>query len=684
MSYSVNFTDEANKGNITVEDGAINTETSVNLPGRLTTDYGRAVNENFLHLLENFANASPPSNPVEGQLWYDTTQEVDQLKIYDGTNWVAAGGLKKGSFEPDISNSVKGDLWVNTSTSQLYLYTGSGWLLVGPSTIDGAKAGAIVEEIIDTTSNTRTVVVNYAYVGTTESPVSTIVSIISAEEFSPKTPIAGYSSSVPIKKGVNFNKNLDGAKFNGTATLAENLLISGATIPTSTVMRNNIVNQVTEKLQIKVNQGVEIGTAKTLSLLVEGNNGIIENTIPGAPIDLRVNNNGTFTIPIRVKSNTNVGINNLSPTESLDVVGNIKTDSNIIVNGTTQSNDPITGSITTSGGLGVAKNLNVGGNFSVEGNSTIENLLPDTANLRNIGSSVLPFDTLYANRITGNLTGNVTGNVSGTAGSTGKLNSTTTFGMTGQITSGSFTFDGQTGGNVKTFATLASPTIISDQTASASIDRENDTLLIYRESTGLLEKATPTQLIGAAEVLPVGTITMFGGPVAPTGWFICDGEEYSRTTYSNLATALGYNPSDPTTYYYGTPSSPSTLFRVPDLRGQFPTMATSLSARGAIPSNAISSGIADLGSTGGDEEVTLLQENLPEHKHDLRDGDNNQYYSTSTATYTGTDSVPSNGDTAGTGTRLETSGGVIDVQNLPVNIVNPYVALNFIIYHGVA
>jgi len=55
MSYSVNFTDEANKGNITVEDGAINTETSVNLPGRLTTDYGRAVNENFLHLQRELA-----------------------------------------------------------------------------------------------------------------------------------------------------------------------------------------------------------------------------------------------------------------------------------------------------------------------------------------------------------------------------------------------------------------------------------------------------------------------------------------------------------------------------------------------------------------------------------------------------------------------------------------------------
>ena len=118
MPYNIPFTDEANKGNITVEDSSINTETSMKLPGRLTTDYGQSVNENFLHLLENFANASPPANPVEGQLWYDTTQNVDQLKIYDGTNWVAAGGLKKGPFEPEITNSVAGQLPCNALTGQ--------------------------------------------------------------------------------------------------------------------------------------------------------------------------------------------------------------------------------------------------------------------------------------------------------------------------------------------------------------------------------------------------------------------------------------------------------------------------------------------------------------------------------------------------------------------------------------
>ena len=40
MAYTVNHTDVANKGSITVEDNTINQQTSLSLPGRNTTAYG--------------------------------------------------------------------------------------------------------------------------------------------------------------------------------------------------------------------------------------------------------------------------------------------------------------------------------------------------------------------------------------------------------------------------------------------------------------------------------------------------------------------------------------------------------------------------------------------------------------------------------------------------------------------
>ena len=54
MSYQVPFTDQANKGEITVEESSFNNDTSLSLPGRLITDYGLAVNTNFLQLKDNF------------------------------------------------------------------------------------------------------------------------------------------------------------------------------------------------------------------------------------------------------------------------------------------------------------------------------------------------------------------------------------------------------------------------------------------------------------------------------------------------------------------------------------------------------------------------------------------------------------------------------------------------------
>ena len=93
MAYTINFTDLVNKGSLTVEDNDINTQTSLNLVGRNTTSYGVEFNQNFLKLLENFANTTPPANPVEGQLWWDSSSGEEGLKVYDGTQWIAAGGL---------------------------------------------------------------------------------------------------------------------------------------------------------------------------------------------------------------------------------------------------------------------------------------------------------------------------------------------------------------------------------------------------------------------------------------------------------------------------------------------------------------------------------------------------------------------------------------------------------------
>jgi hypothetical protein len=87
MSYFVNKTDGTA---IVVLDGTKDTtSTSLTLFGRLVQNYGDQTNENFVHLLENFALASSPANPIKGQLWYDTN--VNNIKAYNGSTWITVG-----------------------------------------------------------------------------------------------------------------------------------------------------------------------------------------------------------------------------------------------------------------------------------------------------------------------------------------------------------------------------------------------------------------------------------------------------------------------------------------------------------------------------------------------------------------------------------------------------------------
>ena len=100
--YSVKFTD-TNKTPLTVEqDSEKTTSTDLVLFGRSLLEYGEDLNENLVRLLENFACPEDASSllevvpdvnaandtltePVEGQIWFNTTKRA--LYQYDGSKW---------------------------------------------------------------------------------------------------------------------------------------------------------------------------------------------------------------------------------------------------------------------------------------------------------------------------------------------------------------------------------------------------------------------------------------------------------------------------------------------------------------------------------------------------------------------------------------------------------------------
>jgi len=77
----------------TIADGTINTtSTPLGLPGRLYPGYGQVIDTDVVHLLENFANSSPPTAALRGQLWYNTTNSKLYVAPTDApasSAWVA-------------------------------------------------------------------------------------------------------------------------------------------------------------------------------------------------------------------------------------------------------------------------------------------------------------------------------------------------------------------------------------------------------------------------------------------------------------------------------------------------------------------------------------------------------------------------------------------------------------------
>ena len=105
----------------TIADGTINTtSTSVGLPGRNFAGYGQTLDTNFVHQLENFADTTPPANPLTGQLWYNTNANTLYVCPTDGLSnanaWVSL------AVSSANSTSTFGSVQVTGPTLRGYLH----------------------------------------------------------------------------------------------------------------------------------------------------------------------------------------------------------------------------------------------------------------------------------------------------------------------------------------------------------------------------------------------------------------------------------------------------------------------------------------------------------------------------------------------------------------------------------
>ena len=323
MPYIVNFTDKENKSPITVFDNTSSTDTSLKFPGRNVTGYGQIIAENFLSLLENFASTSQPVNPVEGQLWYDSTSGTQTLKIWDNTAWKAASGIQKGVSQPSVETSKVGELWVDTTNQQLRIFTGTRWILVGPveSSVGGLRYGPVIEKISDSDNLDRFILTFYI----ADIPVI----IFSKDSFTPKVGIIGFNGN--IEPGFNAG-TLSNFKIRATCINSDSL--GGA--PATTYVRTDTSNSINGQLQITSDLGITVGSAGQANLFVSAGDVLISNAATDRNIQLSVRKGITQEAAITINAATrNIDLYSGFTNSTVVAGGDLIVNGNLTVEGTT-------------------------------------------------------------------------------------------------------------------------------------------------------------------------------------------------------------------------------------------------------------------------------------------------------------------------------------------------------------
>ena len=317
MAYQVNKTD----GTIvaTVADGQLDQlSTDLTLIGKNYSGFGEALNENFIKLLENFANTSRPTNPIRGQIWFDVSEL--KLKVYNGSEFLPVSSATVSNTRP--ATLAIGDLWFNNLDAQLYFFDGTNPLLLGPaySTTQGLS-GLKVESILDTLNQTKVITSLYNN--------GILLGIFAKDSFTPKTAIIGFAGT--IQPGFNAG-TLAGIKFNVTCTNAENL--GGATA--TTYVRRDTSNTMAGQLSILTDLGLIIGSSNQGNLFVNSGNVFLSNAATDRNLILNVRRGSDQEDSLVITSSSRtIDLYRTFPNSQVNVGGNLTIFGNLSVEGTT-------------------------------------------------------------------------------------------------------------------------------------------------------------------------------------------------------------------------------------------------------------------------------------------------------------------------------------------------------------
>ena len=276
---------------VTLADGTIDTTTTdITLIGKGYAGFGEKLNENLVKLLENFNNTSAPSNKIQGQLWYDKTN--NQLNVYTGAKFKPVGSPTPSSTQP--SNAVLGDEWFDTTNKQYYIYDGSAWTLIGPTTVAGSGVTQVITEAPEDNTGVKRSILKLVANDTVVGVVSNLAFTPSSTEALGAALIsAGFST---VAQGLQLSTSVASAKFRGTATDSDAL----GGVAAASFLRSDSADTTTGRLTVQTDDGIRLGAGNDVTMSLSSDDFTIAQTTQDKDIIFTVNDGGTTKEALRI------------------------------------------------------------------------------------------------------------------------------------------------------------------------------------------------------------------------------------------------------------------------------------------------------------------------------------------------------------------------------------------------
>jgi hypothetical protein len=189
-------------------------------------------------------------------------------------------------------------MWFDTANTQLYVYTGSAWTLIGPTTVAGSGVTQVITETVqDNTGINRGILKLVAE--------DTVVGVVSALAFTPSSTETNGSALITagfatVAQGIQLSSSVASAKFRGTATDADAL----GGVAASNFLRSDGDDTTTGRLIIQSDTGLVVGAGQDVTMTLSSDNFTIAQTTQDKDIIFTVNDGGTTKEALRITGST--------------------------------------------------------------------------------------------------------------------------------------------------------------------------------------------------------------------------------------------------------------------------------------------------------------------------------------------------------------------------------------------